>query len=128
MRILILLSLVILLTSCATTNYYNHTVTRWRGSKSQNLIASWGQPNQIIKSAGGGQALIYTSHPTGIGYNQYQNVVYAVGRGRTIAAQVPSNQPQVNMVGCTTIFITNSQGVITDTRFFGGDCVGKAKK
>ncbi len=129
MRILILFSLLILLTSCATTNYYNHTINTWRGSNSKSLIASWGQPNQIIQSASGGSALIYTTQPTSIGYNNYQNVVYAAGRrGRVIAAQVPTNQPQANLVGCTTIFETNTQSIITGTRFFGGDCVGNAKK
>jgi len=128
MRILILFSLLILLTSCATTNYYDHTIDSWRGSKSQSLIASWGQPNQIIRSANGEQALIYTTQPRGIGYNQYQNVTYAVGRGRALAVQVPSNQPQANLVGCTTVFTINNQGIVTGTRFFGGDCVGKAKK
>jgi hypothetical protein len=128
MRIFIITTLLILLTSCGSTNYYDGTIQGWRGHQKSDLIADWGQPNQMIESANGSQTLVYTTkRPLYAGNMDYQTIVFVAG-GKNVGVQVPRNGPKTMMTSCTTIFTVNNQNRITGAQFQGGGCVGKPVK
>lgn len=124
----IMASLLILLTSCASTNYYEQTINSWRGSSIQDLVKSWGEPNQIIKSADGSQIISYiTKRPLYFGNTDYQTMVFVAG-GKNIGVQVPRNQPRTMMTGCATQFSVDREGKIISAHSWGGACMGQPHK
>ena len=124
MRISIMTALLILLTSCVSTNYYEHTIHGWRGHQTSELTASWGQPDQLIRLADGSQTLIYNKRmPLYFGNTDYQTIVFAAGN-KNIGVQVPRNLPKTTMISCSTLFNVNKQNTITGVRSEGGGCAG----
>ena len=53
--------LILTLTACATTAKYEVKLAQQVGKNEQQLIAAWGQPNQIKNQANGDKILIYTN-------------------------------------------------------------------
>ena len=52
--------LILTLTACATTAKYEAKLARQVGNSEQQLIAAWGEPNQIKDLKNGDKILIYT--------------------------------------------------------------------
>lgn len=87
---------LLVLTGCMTTKKMNATMASWVGHHANDLIASWGPPQQVMSDGSGGQIFIYdrsgsvvipgqsttTTNFTGTGnatYNQYGNTGYLSG-------------------------------------------------
>ena len=79
---LILLSCVLLITSCATTAGYKKICNSYIGSDETNLVMNWGQPS-YVGYINGGKVMIFrressyvTPTQTNISTNEYGNVSY----------------------------------------------------
>jgi len=59
-KILILGSLILTLNACATPEKYAQKLNNQKGKTEQQLISSFGQPNQIQEMSNGTKILIYT--------------------------------------------------------------------
>lgn len=59
-KIFILSCVVLMLSACATPEKYAQKLSHQRGKTEQQLIASFGQPNQIKELPNGTKILIYT--------------------------------------------------------------------
>lgn len=133
MRVYLFLSgLVILLSSCASTNNnYSQTIHSWNGGNVTALTQRWGAPDGKMIS------------PTGNTYYVYRTVSYE--NQRVMAPTEPtigvhtspggnpivlttsggaSNWNRGMPLSCTAIFEVNKAGTIVDTKIVGTSCYG----
>lgn len=131
MRSLFCLGLAILLSSCTTTttNYYSSTVEGWQGAQANGLVKTWGRPDIQVKGPQGNTAYIYKTET----YSANQGMASpAVGvnfsaDGKPIIVSQNNFNPSANRglaITCTTVFLANNKGVITDTKVIGRSCYG----
>lgn len=59
-RLLACASLILTLSACATTAKYEAKLAQQIGKTEQQLITTWGQPNQIKELSDGEKILVYT--------------------------------------------------------------------
>jgi len=59
-KIFILFGIILTVTACATPAKYAEKLNNQKGKTEQQLIASFGQPNQIKENSDGSKILIYT--------------------------------------------------------------------
>ena len=83
---------ILLVTGCITPGKMNEIMSSWVGDNANNLIASWGPPQQVMPDGSGGQILIYLQdrQSTSPGYstttssasaNAWGNYNYATATG-----------------------------------------------
>ena len=120
--LIVLISLFILssITGCATM--INKKMASWMGHNVNDLIASWGPPQQTMSDGQGGQILIYsqarqwttpgqsTTSTTGTA-NVYGNVYSAHGYG-TSTSQTTYNPPQTSGYSAQRMFWVDQDGRI----------------
>lgn len=116
MRHIIILSLSILLISCATTgNYYTQTTQSWRGGNAKKLVKTWGRPDKIIANNQTGTVYFYNTR-------SYSNLSSQLARTN-------SNSPltgKPSSTVCTVAFTANKQGKIVDIQTQGHGCYGNS--
>lgn len=132
----ILLMLFILISACTTAhsknsnsnNNYDQTVQNWRGKSVSQLIARWGQPNQLIKTAKGHSFYAYTTES----YKSYPQppsppYVMSVGKNNraviTKMPTIPEGSEKLSLQ-CLAVFEVDSRGVIVGTQTDGNACIG----
>lgn len=113
--------LVFIVTGCATTAKYEKVIDSWVGSSEQNLVRSWGPPDQVYDAGDGIKYLTYVTSRN----------VYIPGSSPTYSTQVIGNTTYTNSYGgsaaqnihasCKTSFEVKN-GVITSWRYKGNDC------
>jgi hypothetical protein len=129
MQKLWLVIVLTLLTACvAKTNYYAATLQTWQGAPVDDLVKTWGLPDQVVANANHTSNYIYTSkseqkfpYPTS---NQFVTVINK--NGMAIGSAVPglNTDPSVLTLHCTTIFNIDNHNMIIGTQHGGGNCFG----
>lgn len=125
----IILGCAILLSSCATTtnNYYSSTIQTWQGASSQDLVKVWGQPDIKATGPNGYTAYVYKTEGYRANYTSPApqiGVNFAEG-GKPIIVSQPNLSPNINRglaLLCTTLFTTNSKGIIIESKSQGAGC------
>lgn len=121
----ILFSILLFLTSCATTNYYDKAAMSWRGGSVVALEKVWGPPDVKMKAPYGNYYYIYSTtlrnnSPSG-GYR----LLPAVSDKKIVQVNVPVNSlgNKSPALSCTTTFTVNSADTILSVRSTGNNCV-----
>jgi hypothetical protein len=104
-RHLIVLSLVGISISCATTRSYDDMLGSWVGQEKDTLVDEWGPPS--------------ATHAYGDGNLAYE---YLSVDGFHSPERIPSRQLTGLDVGCKTIFTINNNDQITGWRREGYNC------
>jgi len=135
------------LCSCATTANYERILRSWVGAPADDLVASWGPPQNSYQLSDGGWVLEYVRSRTvpigGYTYTQPQTT-YHSGSVRsyspyggsahgsysgTSTTYVQKQTPVYNVpLQCRTTFRVNSIGIITGWRLQGNDCTALPPK
>lgn len=135
------IAFVLTLCSCATTANYEKILQSWVGVHSDDLIASWGPPQNSYQLSNGGAVIEYFGGRTvpigGYTYSQPQTTYHSgtvntyspygrTGYGSysgTSTTYVQKQTPVYNIpMQCRTTFTVNSSGIITSWRWQGNDC------
>ncbi len=129
MRQSIVLGLLILLTSCSTTNYYTQSVGSWRGASVNPLISRWGRPD--IQMPGPDGKTLYVYHTQTYRHSDNRTASPAVGVNYTGGRPVVVVQPNTNgwdnnslSLTCVATFETNTKGIIVGAEAHGNGCYG----
>lgn len=112
----------LLVSACATTANYERTLNSWLGHKEEELVASWGPPQNVYVTPSGARILTYTDAgtvylpgtPPSYRSTVIGNTVYSRPYGGT--------SPMALDYSCTT-HMTVEHGVITHWRYEGNNCV-----
>jgi hypothetical protein len=127
----LLLSILVstlLLTACNTTttnqNSYQseQTIMQFKG---QNIVAvqkQWGSPDQVMHTRNGTSFYVYSTSSGQGFFGSTSNAAYT-----TTNARDPMRAPYTGTMEmeCTTLFKTDSTGMIIDTWRKGNNCGGK---
>ena len=119
-RLLLFFPLLLLLSSCLSTEEYEKRLSSWVGSTEESLISAWGPPHRVYES-GGTKYLTWVrsdtmtlpgSEPT---YNTqfYGNTAYTTAYG--------GSDPITMNLRCQTTF-TISGGFVRRWRWEGNNC------
>jgi hypothetical protein len=78
---------LVLCAGCTTERDINAIMNSWKGSKIDDVIASWGPPSQVIDDSNGGRIMIWTefSSPTSRGTAMTKNY----GSGSSFVNYIP---------------------------------------
>ena len=117
-KVLLVVLLCLSLTGCATIN---KTMSSWMGHNVNDLIASWGPPQQIMSDGQGGQILIYSSARTYTTPGQATTNTYGT-------ANAYGNSNYVNVYGSatsTTTYNPPQTSGYTAQRMFWADRNGR---
>lgn len=125
MRILMMLCVAFLLTSCGAGNYRYQTENnsmQWKGQNISAVESKWGAANDIMHARSGTSYYLYITNSTG---NFYRSTTtnFSMNGGNAGMGAFPTN----NNVGlkCTTTFTTDANGTITNVSHQGSDCGGE---
>jgi hypothetical protein len=103
-----ILFIPILLAGCATSAKYQKMVDSWQGKNAQELVDTWGFPNNVIQAPNDDKVYVYS----------HSNVNYYPGY-----CTVSGCMPTEYTTGCTTWFELNKEKVVTLVKFRGSGCV-----
>lgn len=105
---LVLLSLA----ACAypTTANYEKLLNSWIGDRADNLISSWGPPQNTSNLSDGGRVLAYINSSSSVSYNSTLSEVTGIHTFKN------------NEQFCKTLFTVNSNGIITRATGQGNAC------
>ncbi len=125
MRTLLLLISIVLLVSCAETNYQDQMIQHWQGKRSEALLRNWGTPELQTYTPEGHTLYVYTTSsfrpttpPTG---SPYTISVPRIGRPVITTVQT-STDYGLSQLKCETIFEANKQGYIINAKIEGNNC------
>lgn len=131
MRHLTLIGSAILLASCATTTAnYKQNLQSWSGATTQEVVQRWGKPDTFSRTAQGQTLLVYrkerasnmttpTSPAVGVSINREGRIVMTTVQNTNMTW----NRGSMSLV-CTTAFVANTKGIITDVDAKGPGCYG----
>ena len=121
------IAITLLLTGCATQQYYAGAVNSWQGANQEEVYRVWGYPTRVNKLPNGHKVLVYqykerVNQPV---YSTPGSTTIIEGRRRT---QVITQGPTYSGGGsyvmrCTTWFELGKHGRVVNTSFRGNDCV-----
>lgn len=119
-RALIAVLVIALLSGCATSAKYNAILDTWMGHDVNELVNSWGYPQNSFKAPNGNTVYVYGSSgsytmptQTNTTYNVVGNTVY--GNSYTTGGQTLN-------FWCRTFFEVNDQNIIVNWRWEGNNC------
>jgi hypothetical protein len=104
--ILLLPTICLGLTACATTGAYEDSLNSWKGSSDATLIKTWGPPTETFNS------------------NGHTFLVYQFSRTKPLSVMgdpTGGHGDYMKSLFCTTIFDV-SQGQVQDWAIKGNDC------
>ena len=118
---------VLLLSGCATENYYAKTIHSWKGSSTKHLFNRWGYPNKIAALPNKHRLLMYKKLVRAT-YPAYLTPGFTGGatqRGTTVMTPVSRELNGGNNHGfhCSIWFETNRNNRIVNTSFHGNHCI-----
>ena len=129
MKKLLTLFAVIILSGCATTANYEKILNTWVGSPVDNLVMSWGPPQNSYDFSNGGKVIEYTALRSvmmgGYSYTSPQRIYYSGTSTRYVRRQTPRYNIALS---CQTRFTINSAGIITKWSWQGNDCKASVPK
>lgn len=139
-KLCIVSALICFVSACATTAKYERVLNSWLGADSDRLVSAWGPPTSSYDLSNGGKVLEYvwqgnmqlggytytvpqTTYYNG-NVNVYGNRGFAYGNYMgSSTTYVQQTSPTYNIpLSCTTLFTTNSAGIITNWRWQGNNC------
>lgn len=119
-RALIAVLVIALLSGCATSAKYNAILDTWMWHDVNELVNSWGYPQNSFKAPNGNTVYVYGSSgsytmptQTNTTYNVVGNTVY--GNSYTTGGQTLN-------FWCRTFFEVNDQNIIVNWRWEGNNC------
>lgn len=128
MRAILIASIFLFLTACATTHTETLSMTpqSWIGKSADSLMEQKGAPGTVMPNGRGNTLLIYTTevrqnYPTTV----TNPTAMPIGKGRTVAAnlpQTPSNTASYPVEQCTTTFEVDRQHMIVTASEHGSGC------
>lgn len=98
----VLLVTLLLLSACATEQNYRNGLDTWINSSEDNLIGTWGVPDQTYTMNNGGKLVTY---------NKVNGMVFRFG------AAIP--------VGCKTTFQVSTSHIVESYKYEGNACKSK---
>jgi hypothetical protein len=115
-----LLSILLAIVGCATTAKYEEVLNTWIGADVNQLVDSWGYPQNSFEAPNGNKVYTYSSSgqitmptQTNSNYNIYGNTIY--GSTTTTGGQT------INL-SCTTHFEADPTGRIVKWSYKGNQC------
>lgn len=124
-QIFIVLLVVLLLSSCATTAKYKAVLDTWIGHHYDSLLSSWGPPTSTADLSNGGKVVEYykeTIQQSG-GYT-YSVPVKTIGTySGTQTTYIPhTSHVTTQQIWCKTRFVLNEALIIQTWSFEGNGC------
>lgn len=125
MRTFILLSLILLLTACASSN---QSASNWVGSSMSDLTRQLGQPSLTTTAANGNTLLVYSTqawprYPQPPKPSVTSAVTVSKGRPMLVnTTTIPEGQQDMSLAKCTYFFEVNAQNIIVNTKSQGFNC------
>jgi uncharacterized lipoprotein len=107
-RIIFIIISLTILSGCASVANYKKAVDTWNGHSAKRLIATWGYPDNMIKSPDDQNVYIYNNSVAGTFYR-------ADCHGQNC-------KPLSSITNCSTWFKLNDQDIITQVTFRGPGC------
>ena len=120
-RVIILAIFLVILTGCATSAKYNAILDSWMGKDVNNLVNSWGYPQNSFKAPNGNTVYVYGhsgSYTMPTQTNTTHNVV-----GNTVYSNSQTTGGQTLNFWCRTFIEANEQNIIVNWRWEGNNCV-----
>lgn len=116
---------VLFLSGCATTANYQTIINNWQGAKIQDLINTWGKPDGAVRQANGHIVYLYTrQHITTVPSPRALQTPYTyVGNTPIMGHGFTDFSGNTVTLYCHTLFETNAQGIILNSRCQGNNCV-----
>lgn len=125
MRTLFVLSLIIFLVACATNNDYVKVLDTWRGKQLENLLQSWGAPDQVISIPGGNTYYVYSAQSIQSAPGPYIPTFATFSNNENKAVMgtimMPS-PPSLYVLTCRTWFEVNKNNKIVNVGAKGNYC------
>jgi len=121
-----ILTVLVVLTSCATTANYEKILNSWMGSHVDNLVSSWGPPTSSFPMSDGGMMIEYLRQG-----NAYipGPVTYTPVTIYNSTAWIAHQTPGQNIpVYCRTCFRIRPDRTIGSWSYQGNDCKARAPK
>jgi|GEM_PF-386708 len=135
------LALVVFLTSCATTKNYENILATWIGLNGDDLVASWGPPQNNYTRSDGGKVLEYTkqssfqlggytystpvtTHHSGT-VNTYNGGMYGYS-GTSTTFEERKTPIQTFNTSCVTRFTVDANDIIRSWAWEGNACKATA--
>lgn len=120
LKVLVALALACSLSGCATTEKYENVLSSWVGSDVNQLVNSWGYPQNSFQAPNGNTVYVYGTsgsytmpQQTTSTYNAVGNTVY--GNSTTTGGQTLS-------FWCKTYFEVDDSDRIVTWRWEGNNC------
>lgn len=118
---------IILLSACATQQYYSSAVESWQGINQAELFKVWGRPDRQMSLPDGRKVYVYNSRTierTSPSVIPGTTDVYQSGGQTYVTSTKSTYVPGSSRVEhCTTWFQVNQAAVITGASFKGDGCV-----
>jgi hypothetical protein len=128
----ILVSTILLLTACATAKFQAVDDSKWKGLNISQVESKWGAANQIAHTRDGNSYYVYTTSLNQTLYHsRLTNYSSTVSPGTAsyampITMQRPDGMGNNMQLYCTTVFETNSSGMIISANHQGSNCMNPA--
>ncbi|MEZ8990095.1 hypothetical protein AB4571_15345 [Vibrio breoganii] len=124
MKKLLLIVVITILSGCATTERYNAILDTWMGHDTEELVNSWGYPDNSFVAPNGNKVYVYGYQAsTYVPQTNYTTTTYnAVGGtlyGNSTTNSVGGYTVQHN---CTTFFEVDESGTLVNWRWKGNAC------
>ncbi len=121
MKILINIVCLFLLTACGGGHYRYQAESdsaQWQGQNIQAVEKAWGGANDIMHTRSGTSYYVYLTNSTA---NFFRSTTTSFNSDGSLGAGRLNNQVGLK---CTTIFVTDKNGMITNVKHQGNNCGG----
>ena len=132
MRILLITLLIAFLSACAAHNTnstheaYHNYYAKWRGMNANDLVKTWGTPNQTKVDRHGNKSYVYTtestqSYPSSAAFGTTTTV--NAGGLPVVTGAPPVHAKKTVVAGkCTTTFHLNKKNIVVGITMMGNSC------
>jgi len=119
-RVFIILLFVIGLSACATTANYEKILNSWVGANVNQLVSSWGYPENSFTAPNGNTVYAYNSSGS---YTTPTNTTTTYsGYGNSVYANTSTTGGQTYNYTCQTFIEFNQKNIITTWSWKGNNC------
>ena len=119
--------LTLFLTACATTEKYEAILNTWVGASVNDLVSSWGYPQESFQAPNGNMVYVYSKSmnfvmptQTTSRYDIQSDPLY--GLPTTVYGNTTTTGGQTLSYSCRTFFEVNQSKKIVSWRWEGNNC------
>lgn len=121
LKTILVMTLLLSIIGCATTEKYEEVLDSWVGSDIQELINSWGYPENSYKAPNGNKVYVYKND--GSVHIPGQTTVTNQVVGDNVYSTTNTSAGVTVDYNCSTYFETDTYGKIVTWSWKGNNCV-----